>query len=1004
MDSSTFTTSSSRHRTPSSNGSFSFGGNSPGGREFTFTVANVDIPLPSVEFHSGSDTGSEPRNNYTTKPTSGFNPDNHLGTFSGAFDYPTRQRARSFTRGPVGAADSAPQLAAIRPTSSQLEGISMQELGTALHDVAKNPSKPTLKVNSAAPGRQSSAPPDLPPLVSSSDAHRVEDEVLLNDPFQNKELQDALSRSKELMAKLDNDLSSSSLVKEPESTIGRLRHRVHELAAFHCPATRIVGFVGDSGVGKSSLLNSLLDYKDLARANSSGVACTCVITEYHYHDATTFEIRIDAFSGEELETQIKDLVHKYRSYHRHRSTLEGPERQVCEEEADVAQDTLMTMFRTKLSNLDWIKNEPDVERVNNQLVGWATSYLGSQDLETQVLDSPKTCSARLQHLTSDMSSGNAPALWPFIRGVKVYLNSPILSRGIILVDLPGLRDLNAARRNNTERYLAEQKCHEVFAVCDISRATSDVGVKAVFELASKACLSSVGIVCTRTDVYRVDEAVNGWPGEVQDNIKDLRETRDSCQESEAEAEQQYMDLKSDQTPETRDERQRDKKLWDEWQTARDRVRAAKFNLQRCIIDTRNDDVSTKLVDKYGNQTSTRNDAQPDLKVFCVSNTLYWKERHKPASQYLPHLKLSGIQVMRQHFTSKVAESQLRLAKAYMQNHIPDVLRDLALWAERGNGTLGTERKVAIQKTLGEIEEQMEQELLSAVSKVPRLASELEEHYVQQIHSGTKQICTPNLKEPDLIKSQCSKFRLGVMPLKKRLWSGLAKFGHHSTPAEGERNWNEEAMSSMVNDLTGPIDGLIAFTASKETQVVDSFLKTTRTAEDKLNVHLGRYRATALSLIDALHSRQRQLTIEMSDLFNTCARQLSTLRTDTLSDIRTSQFGKELEEAYAKCRIESGPGSDRRRKAIIVSRMGDRTVFENMMLFLRRNLLQLSQSLEQQVKDILRGHLDVIIRTFDIIRCENSLEESEKDPHFTELLKGSVASISAELDEIYKVLE
>lgn len=126
----------------------------------------------------------------------------------------------------------------------------MQELGAALHDIAKNPSKPTLKVNSTALGRQSSAPPDLPPLVSSSDAHRVEDEVLLDDPFQNKELQDALSRSKELMAKLDNDLSSSSLVEEPESTIGRLRHRVHELAAFHCPASRIVGFVGDSGVGK----------------------------------------------------------------------------------------------------------------------------------------------------------------------------------------------------------------------------------------------------------------------------------------------------------------------------------------------------------------------------------------------------------------------------------------------------------------------------------------------------------------------------------------------------------------------------------------------------------------------------------------------------------------------------------------------------------------------------------------------------------------------------------
>jgi hypothetical protein len=74
---------------------------------------------------------------------------------------------------------------------------------------------------------------------------------------------------------------------------------------------------------------------------------------------------------------------------------------------------------------------------------------------------------------------------------------------------------------------------------------------------------------------------------------------------------------------------------------------------------------------------------------------------------LPYLNLSGILDMRQHFVSKVADSQVRLAQAYMQNHIPDVLRDLELWVEDGAGSLSTERRIAVQRTLGEVEEQLD---------------------------------------------------------------------------------------------------------------------------------------------------------------------------------------------------------------------------------------------------------------------------------------------------------
>ncbi len=81
---------------------------------------------------------------------------------------------------------------------------------------------------------------------------------------------------------------------------------------------------------------------------------------------------------------------------------------------------------------------------------------------------------------------------------RVYTNAHILSKGLILVDLPGLRDLNSARRAITERHLRE--VNEIFAICLIGRATTDAGVAAVFDLAKRARLTNVGIICTKSDV------------------------------------------------------------------------------------------------------------------------------------------------------------------------------------------------------------------------------------------------------------------------------------------------------------------------------------------------------------------------------------------------------------------------------------------------------------------------------------------------------------------------
>jgi hypothetical protein len=118
----------------------------------------------------------------------------------------------------------------------------------------------TPRVRSTSRRRSSSA--------ATFPVHRVEDEVPPPEPFHNPEFQNAFREAKQLMNDLSNTLASSNLYSEPNSTLGTFFERLNVLRHFECPKRRTVGLVGDSGVGKSSLLNSLLDCKGLARSVS----------------------------------------------------------------------------------------------------------------------------------------------------------------------------------------------------------------------------------------------------------------------------------------------------------------------------------------------------------------------------------------------------------------------------------------------------------------------------------------------------------------------------------------------------------------------------------------------------------------------------------------------------------------------------------------------------------------------------------------------------------------
>lgn len=132
--------------------------------------------------------------------------------------------------------------------------LAMSDVAAALSDVANGSDdqpaaliEPSRETRSLSPARQtarrrSSSRVDAAP-------HNVRDEEPPEDRFHNAAVQQGFASAKALMQSLAAVLGSSSLHVEPDSAMRRLHERAGELGRFQCPSTRIVGFVGDSGVG-----------------------------------------------------------------------------------------------------------------------------------------------------------------------------------------------------------------------------------------------------------------------------------------------------------------------------------------------------------------------------------------------------------------------------------------------------------------------------------------------------------------------------------------------------------------------------------------------------------------------------------------------------------------------------------------------------------------------------------------------------------------------------------
>jgi len=104
------------------------------------------------------------------------------------------------------------------------------------------------------------------------------------------------------------------------------------------------------------------------------------------------------------------------------------------------------------------KDKKDKEKEKPQETSFA-DFLAKEKQKTQKKDD------------NSSKKKDEAAFWPLIRQVNVRCSSPALSSGVILVDLPGVADANAARNSIAKDYM--KKCDCIWILASIHRAVDD---------------------------------------------------------------------------------------------------------------------------------------------------------------------------------------------------------------------------------------------------------------------------------------------------------------------------------------------------------------------------------------------------------------------------------------------------------------------------------------------------------------------------------------------------
>ncbi|KAF7924899.1 hypothetical protein EAE99_006376 [Botrytis elliptica] len=283
----------------------------------------------------------------------------------------------------------------------------------------------------------------------------------------------------------------------------------------------LVGVLGYTGSGKSSLINALIDEEMVVPANAMR-ASTSVVTEISWNDSDdpekAFRAEIEFISEMEWKEEMDILLDDLKN------ATKG-------EDVSVKSGSEASTAFAKISAV-W----PSVTL--SKLKGMTSQELFDQiDGVSNILDCHLEIAERKakpfsreinKYIDSNnkQKSSNGISFWPLVRCVRIYTKAEILRHGLVLVDLPGLGDSNTGRTQVAETYA--KKLTYVWIVADIVRAIDDQVAKDLMGKSFRRQLLMDGkyddkyvtFIMTKTDIINNEEVIESLQLR-EKNLKDI---------------------------------------------------------------------------------------------------------------------------------------------------------------------------------------------------------------------------------------------------------------------------------------------------------------------------------------------------------------------------------------------------------------------------------------------------------------------------------------------------
>jgi len=291
------------------------------------------------------------------------------------------------------------------------------------------------------------------------------------------------------------------------------------------PTRTIVGVVGNTGAGKSSVISAVLDEERLLPTNCMR-ACTASPTEISWNSSDDpselYRAEVEFITAQDWTKELQAL---------YVDLIDGSG-EVCRDatnpdcDAGVAYAKIKAVYpkktREMIAKADPTKLafEPAVAAVlgaTKKLKATTAASLYRQ-LQQYVDSKEKNTEKNVEY-------------WPLIKVVRIYTKASSLSTGACLVDLPGVQDSNAARAAVAESYM--KTCTGLWIVAPITRAVDDKTAKSLLgdsfrrQLKYDGTYSAVTFICSKTDDISVTEAAESLDMEeqVSENFSQIRENK-----------------------------------------------------------------------------------------------------------------------------------------------------------------------------------------------------------------------------------------------------------------------------------------------------------------------------------------------------------------------------------------------------------------------------------------------------------------------------------------------